>query len=90
MLAITDLGRVASHYYLRHETVEMYNTELDTSRENGMDEGMALGIVSRSQEFAQVCLLVTCLKVYHRLYCCAAAMCVVYFRAEQWWYAGQS
>ena len=88
MLAITDLGRVASHYYLRHETVEMYNTELDTSRENGMDEAMALGIVSRSQEFAQVCLLVMCVEVYQQVYCYTAAMCVVIPELSSGGYAG--
>ncbi|KAF7411272.1 hypothetical protein HZH66_000168 [Vespula vulgaris] len=46
----TDLGRIASHYYLKYDTVEIFN-ELS---ENVMTEADILAMISRSQEFEQL------------------------------------
>ncbi|KAI4494071.1 hypothetical protein M0802_009225 [Mischocyttarus mexicanus] len=46
----TDLGRIASHYYLKYDTVEIFN-ELS---ENFMSEADILAMISRSQEFEQL------------------------------------
>lgn len=49
-LNTTDLGRIASHYYLKYDTVEIFN-ELS---ENIMSEADILAMISRSQEFEQL------------------------------------
>jgi len=49
-LSITDLGRIASHYYLKYDTVEIFN-ELNKSI---MNEAQILSMISRAQEFEQL------------------------------------
>jgi activating signal cointegrator complex subunit 3 len=49
-LSITDLGRIASHYYLKYDTVEIFN-ELNKSI---MNEAQILAMISRAQEFEQL------------------------------------
>ena len=50
MLAVADLGRTASHYYITHETIDMYNRGMQP----WINEAQALKLVSESAEFAQV------------------------------------
>ncbi|XP_012272228.1 activating signal cointegrator 1 complex subunit 3 [Orussus abietinus] len=49
-LSSTDLGRIASHYYLKYDTIEIFN-ELAKPI---MTEAEILGMISRSQEFEQL------------------------------------
>ncbi|XP_014260585.1 activating signal cointegrator 1 complex subunit 3 [Cimex lectularius] len=49
-LAITDLGRTASHFYIKYNTVEVFN-EMMTEV---MNESEILTMVSHSQEFQQL------------------------------------
>ena len=47
---VTELGRVASHYYLRHASIEAYNELLKPS----MSDSEVLACVARSSEFENV------------------------------------
>ncbi|KAI0254907.1 Sec63-domain-containing protein [Lactifluus subvellereus] len=47
---ITDLGRIAAKYYIRHRSIEIFNRELRTQ----MTEADVLSMVSLSTEFDQV------------------------------------
>ncbi|EZA54919.1 Activating signal cointegrator 1 complex subunit [Ooceraea biroi] len=49
-LGVTDLGRIASHYYLKYDTVEIFN-ELNKPI---MTEAQILAMISRAQEFEQL------------------------------------
>ncbi|XP_034936753.1 activating signal cointegrator 1 complex subunit 3 [Chelonus insularis] len=49
-LSSTDLGRIASHYYLKYDTIEIFN-ELSKPI---MTESEILAMISRSQEFEQL------------------------------------
>ncbi|XP_073996642.1 activating signal cointegrator 1 complex subunit obelus isoform X2 [Rhodnius prolixus] len=49
-LAITDLGRIASHFYIKYDTVEVFNEMLTSA----MHESEILTMVSHSQEFQQL------------------------------------
>lgn len=49
-LSATDLGRIASHYYLKYDTVEIFN-ELQKPI---MTETEILAMISRAQEFEQL------------------------------------
>lgn len=49
-LSATDLGRIASHYYLKYDTVEIFN-EL---QEDIMTETEILAMITRAQEFNQL------------------------------------
>lgn len=49
-LGITDLGRIASHYYLKYDTVEIFN-ELNKPI---MTEAEILAMISHAQEFEQL------------------------------------
>ncbi|XP_011704031.1 PREDICTED: activating signal cointegrator 1 complex subunit 3 isoform X2 [Wasmannia auropunctata] len=49
-LNTTDLGRIASHYYLKYDTVEIFN-ELQKPI---MTEAEILAMISRAQEFEQL------------------------------------
>lgn len=50
----TDLGRVASHYYIKHESVLTFNELL--SEKSGMDESDVFALVSMSNEFENIML----------------------------------
>lgn len=64
-LAATDLGRVASHFYLQHESIEVFNEKLGLDTAAGaassargvshdMSEKAMLELVCSAQEFEQV------------------------------------
>ncbi|XP_065316283.1 activating signal cointegrator 1 complex subunit 3-like [Gordionus sp. m RMFG-2023] len=46
----TDVGRVASHFYVNFETVELFNQYLDPN----VTEARILSLVSKSSEFSQI------------------------------------
>ncbi|KAK4050583.1 putative steryl acetyl hydrolase mug81 [Microbotryomycetes sp. JL221] len=46
----TDLGRVASKYYIKHGSIEIFNTQLRPT----MSEADVLKLISASTEFAQI------------------------------------
>jgi activating signal cointegrator complex subunit 3 len=46
----TDLGRVASHYYIQHETIQLFNEELKST----MQDADLLDLVARSEEFSNI------------------------------------
>ena len=46
----TDVGRVASHYYIHHESVEMYNSLLKTY----MNDEELFHLIASSKEFQQI------------------------------------
>ncbi|KDO30337.1 hypothetical protein SPRG_05048 [Saprolegnia parasitica CBS 223.65] len=48
--ALTNLGRVASHYYITHATIETFNDMLMSD----MDEQTVLNVICSSTEFEQV------------------------------------
>lgn len=49
-LAVTDLGRIASHYYIKHDTIEAFNTMLTAH----LNESEALHVLCSSTEFDQL------------------------------------
>ena len=49
-LSCTDLGRTASHFYIKYDTVEIFN---DLTK-NFMNESEILAMVSQAQEFEQL------------------------------------
>ncbi|KAK9503226.1 hypothetical protein O3M35_011843 [Rhynocoris fuscipes] len=49
-LSITDLGRIASHYYIKYDTVEVFNEMLTAT----MCESEIFAMVSHAQEFQQL------------------------------------
>lgn len=49
-LNITDLGRTASHFYIKYDTVEVFNELLRAF----MNEGEILAMMSQAQEFQQL------------------------------------
>lgn len=50
MLQVTDLGRIASHYYIKHDTIESFNNHLQAH----LDESSALAVLCGSSEFNQL------------------------------------
>lgn len=48
--SITDLGRIASQFYIKYDTVEIFNEFLKSV----MNEGDILAVISQSTEFAQL------------------------------------
>uniref|UniRef100_A0A8C0GE26 Activating signal cointegrator 1 complex subunit 3 n=1 Tax=Chelonoidis abingdonii TaxID=106734 RepID=A0A8C0GE26_CHEAB len=46
----TDLGRIASHYYIKYNTIETFNEHFDAHK----TEGDILAIVSKAEEFEQI------------------------------------
>ncbi|VDI49942.1 activating signal cointegrator complex subunit 3 [Mytilus galloprovincialis] len=48
--ASTDLGRIASHFYIKYDTVEVINENLKTI----MTEADVVAVVSKAQEFDQI------------------------------------
>lgn len=49
-LAVTDTGRVASHFYIRYDTVETFNEILSAT----MNDSQVLNAICRAQEFENV------------------------------------
>ena len=49
-LAVTDLGRIASHYYIKHGTIEAFNTMLGPH----LSDPEALNVLCSSAEFDQL------------------------------------
>ncbi|CAE7824020.1 BRR2C, partial [Symbiodinium microadriaticum] len=49
-LAVTDLGRISSHYYIKHDTVEAFNTMLTAH----LGHSDALHVLCSSTEFDQL------------------------------------
>ncbi|XP_020291198.1 activating signal cointegrator 1 complex subunit 3 isoform X2 [Pseudomyrmex gracilis] len=49
-LSATDLGRIASHYYLKYDTVEIFNELIQSV----MTEAQIMTVISRAQEFQQL------------------------------------
>jgi activating signal cointegrator complex subunit 3 len=50
LLDISDLGRTASHFYIKYATVEVFNDNM----EEIMTEADILSMMSLSQEFEQL------------------------------------
>ena len=50
LLAATDLGRTASHFYIKHPTIEHFNS---TFKPNLVEEEL-LGCISQADEFSQL------------------------------------
>merc|ERR1719341_1360105 len=50
IMASIDLGRTASHFYIKYDTVEIFNDIL----KNFMNEGEILAMISQAQEFEQL------------------------------------
>lgn len=49
-LHITDMGRIASQFYVKYDTVEIFNDFLSAI----MNDGMILSVISKSSEFQQM------------------------------------
>lgn len=49
-LRVTDLGRTASHFYVKYDTVEVFNEKMKPV----MNEAEILAMISHSQEFEQL------------------------------------
>ncbi|XP_032669372.1 activating signal cointegrator 1 complex subunit 3 isoform X2 [Odontomachus brunneus] len=49
-LNATDLGRIASHFYLKYDTVEIFNEQ----QKHVMNEAEILAMISHAQEFEQL------------------------------------
>jgi len=50
IMSAIDLGRTASHFYIKYDTVEVFNDLL----KNFMNEGEILAMISQAQEFEQL------------------------------------
>ena len=50
IMSSVDLGRTASHYYIKYDTVETFNELM----RNIMNEGEILAMLSKAQEFEQL------------------------------------
>eukprot|EP01104_Vermistella_antarctica_P009338 TRINITY_DN238_c1_g1_i2.p1 TRINITY_DN238_c1_g1~~TRINITY_DN238_c1_g1_i2.p1 ORF type:complete len:2228 (-),score=554.58 TRINITY_DN238_c1_g1_i2:294-5987(-) len=48
---ITELGRVASHYYIRHDTIRQFNVRLKNST---LTDSELLNVISEAEEFENV------------------------------------
>ena len=65
LLAATDLGRTASHFYIKHPTIEHFNS---TFKPNLL-EAEILGCISQADEFAQLKVrLINCREI-ERTWC---------------------
>ena len=55
-LAVTDLGRVASHYYIHNDSIETFNTVTDGYATAGVEPGYpeVLDLISQADEFRNV------------------------------------
>ena len=63
ILDSTHLGRIASHFYIQHETIVQFNEAL----REGMDYGHILDMLSKANEFSQLRVSSAC---DWRVYCC--------------------
>uniref|UniRef100_A0A1B6L435 U5 small nuclear ribonucleoprotein 200 kDa helicase n=1 Tax=Graphocephala atropunctata TaxID=36148 RepID=A0A1B6L435_9HEMI len=52
-LSVTDLGRTASHYYIKKDTVEVFNEDIKTD-ECIMSDKEIFAMISKAQEFEQL------------------------------------
>ncbi|XP_046669965.1 activating signal cointegrator 1 complex subunit 3-like [Homalodisca vitripennis] len=52
-LSVTDLGRTASHYYIKKDTVEVFNEDIKTD-EYIMHDKEIFAMISKAQEFEQL------------------------------------
>ena len=50
IMSSVDLGRTASHFYIKYDTVETFNDLM----KNIMNEGEILAMISKAQEFEQL------------------------------------
>ena len=50
ILSATDMGRTASHYYVKYDTIEVFNAEI----KEVMNEADILATLSKAQEFEQL------------------------------------
>ena len=50
IMSSIDMGRTASHFYIKYDTVEIFNDLL----KNFMNEGEILAMISQAQEFEQL------------------------------------
>ena len=50
IMSSVDLGRTASHFYIKYDTVEIFNEMMS----NIMNEGEILAMISKAQEFEQL------------------------------------
>ena len=51
-LSPCDLGRTASHFYIRHDSIELYNDGLEKT--GAISTMYLLDLVAKSKEFAQL------------------------------------
>lgn len=49
-----DLGRTASHYYIKYDTVEVFNEDMNMTSDCVMDEKAIFAMISKAQEFEQL------------------------------------
>eukprot|EP01138_Halocafeteria_seosinensis_P005687 gb/GECG01005814.1/.p1 GENE.gb/GECG01005814.1/~~gb/GECG01005814.1/.p1 ORF type:complete len:2316 (+),score=249.07 gb/GECG01005814.1/:1-6948(+) len=54
-VAATDLGRVASHFYITHESVEIFNERLGKDHKSGMGAGNDVGPLNEQHVVDLVC-----------------------------------
>ena len=47
LMQFTETGRIASHLYITHETIELYNEKLHET----MEDSQILGLISECHEF---------------------------------------
>merc|ERR1719270_838379 len=50
ILSATDMGRTASHYYVKYDTIEIFNSEV----REVMNEADLLATISKAEEFEQL------------------------------------
>ncbi|XP_054270395.1 activating signal cointegrator 1 complex subunit 3 [Macrosteles quadrilineatus] len=53
-LSVTDLGRTASHYYIKYDTVEVFNEDMNMTSDCVMDDKAIFAMISKAQEFEQL------------------------------------
>lgn len=54
-MAATDLGRIASHYYVKYETIEMLNAGVGNVRLTQlMTDDNVLMLIANATEFSQI------------------------------------
>lgn len=62
-----DLGRTASHYYIKYDTIEMFNEEI----KDAMDDREIFAMISKAQEFEQlkVSSIMSIYYISQKVYC---------------------
>lgn len=51
---LADLGRTASHYYIKYDTVEVFNEDMNMTTDCVMDDKAIFAMISKAQEFEQL------------------------------------